>query len=144
TLFVPHGVGGFVSQTDGSLSLANILIPVTGKPRAQPAVDASARLIRVLDLAPGTVTLLHVGSEGDMPALKIPGDTNFHWQRWTRAGSPVETILEAAAELSADLIAMTTDGPDGFLDGLRGTTSERVLQRADCPVACLPVGSLLG
>ena len=25
---------------------------------------------------------------------------------------------------------MTTDGPDGFLDGLRGTTSERVLRKA--------------
>lgn len=145
TLFIPHGVDGFVSKTDGSLSLANILIPVTSKPRAQPALDASSRLIDVLALDRGTVTLLHVGSEGDMPALKVPpSPSGFRWQRWVRAGDPVETILAAAAELSADLIVMTTDGPDGFLDGLRGTTSERVLQRADCPVACLPVGSALG
>jgi nucleotide-binding universal stress UspA family protein len=39
---------------------------------------------------------------------------------------------------------MTTDGPDGFLDGLRGTTSERVLRRSRCPVVNLPVGSMLG
>ena len=43
-----------------------------------------------------------------------------------------------------DLMVMTTDGPDGFLDGLRGTTSERVLRKAHCPVADLPVGSMFG
>src|SRR5262249_52166329 len=32
TLFIPHGVEGFVSQRDGSVSLRNILIPVTRKP----------------------------------------------------------------------------------------------------------------
>ena len=145
TLFVPHGVDGFVSRADGSLSLANILIPVAGKPRAQPAIEAAARLTQLLKLPPGTVTLLHVGAEGDMPAVKLPADqSGFRWQRWTRSGDPVETILNAASELNADLIVMTTDGPDGFLDGLRGTTSERVLHRARCPVICLPVGSALG
>jgi hypothetical protein len=29
TLFTPHGVEGFVSRQDGSISLRNILIPVT-------------------------------------------------------------------------------------------------------------------
>src|SRR6185436_2110328 len=29
TLFIPHGVEGFVSRTDGTLSLRNILIPIT-------------------------------------------------------------------------------------------------------------------
>jgi nucleotide-binding universal stress UspA family protein len=61
-----------------------------------------------------------------------------------RGGEPADTILQTAAELRADLIVMTTDGPDGFLDGLRGTTSERVLRKALCPVANLPVGSMLG
>ena len=53
------------------------------------------------------------------------------------------SMLQIAVDLAADLIAMTTDGPDGFLDGLRGTTSERVLRKARCPVANLPVGSML-
>jgi nucleotide-binding universal stress UspA family protein len=52
--------------------------------------------------------------------------------------------LKKAESLEAGLIIMTTDGPDGFLDGLRGTTSERVLHQAHCPVAVLPVGSFLG
>jgi len=128
TLFIPHGVEGFVSRADGSVSLRNILIPVTRKPRPQPAVEAATRLIRNLQLPAGTVTLLHVGPASEMPSVKLPADT----------------ILQAATELAADLIVMTTDGPDGFLDGLRGTTSERVLRKARCPVANLPVGSMLG
>jgi nucleotide-binding universal stress UspA family protein len=62
----------------------------------------------------------------------------------TKTGEPTDTILQTSTELDADLIVMTTDGPDGFLDGLRGTTSEHVLRKARCPVANLPVGSMLG
>jgi nucleotide-binding universal stress UspA family protein len=144
TLFIPHGVGGFVSRQDGSISLQNILIPVTSKPRPQPGVEAAARLISNLQLFGGTVTLLHVGPTGEMPSVKLPVDTNWNWNRVARAGEPAETILQTAKDLRADLIVMTTDGPDGFLDGLRGTTSERVLRKARCPVANLPVGSMLG
>jgi nucleotide-binding universal stress UspA family protein len=144
TLFIPHGVEGFVSRADGRTSLRNILIPVAEKPRPQPAIEAAVRLIASLGQTHGTVTLLHAGPERDMPPVKLPEDTAWNWQYWARAGDPEATILQAAGELSADLIVMTTDGPDGFLDGLRGTTSERVLNKANCPVACLPVGSLLG
>jgi len=144
TLYIPHGMEGFVSRADGSVTLRNILIPITKKPRPQPAVLAAARLIESLALESGTVTLLHAGHESDMPALNVPEVAGWNFQRWARPGDPEQTILRAASELSADLIVMTTDGPDGFLDGLRGTTSERVLLKADCPVACLPVGSVLG
>jgi nucleotide-binding universal stress UspA family protein len=144
TLFIPHGVEGFVSRQDGSISLRNILIPVTSKPRPQPSVEAAARLIRNLQLHAGVVTLLHVGPAAEMPSVKLPEDTDWTWNRVARAGEPADVILQTATELRADLIVMTTDGPDGFLDGLRGTTSERVLRKARCPVANLPVGSMLG
>jgi nucleotide-binding universal stress UspA family protein len=144
TLFIPHGVEGFVSRADGSVSLRNILVPVASKPRPQPAIEAVERIIRNLELPEGTVTLLHAGPDSDMPALKLPERTGWSWQRAARTGDPVGTILQAAAEFTADLIVMTTGGPDGFLDALRGTTSERVLRKVRCPVANLPVGSMLG
>jgi len=143
TLFIPHGVEGFVSRRDGSISLRNILIPVTSKPRPQASVEATARLIHSLRLAPGVVTLLHVGSTAEMPSIDCPTDNQWTWNRLAKAGDPARTILKTAAGLGSDLIVMTTDGPDGFLDGLRGTTSELVLREARCPVATLPVGSLL-
>jgi len=143
TLFIPHGVEGFVSRQNGSISLRNILIPVTTKPRPQPSVEAAARLIRNLQLPAGEVTLLHVGSATEAPSVKLPA-THWTWNSVAKSGEPAETILQTATELRADLIVMTTDGPDGFLDGLRGTTSERVLRKTPCPVANLPVGSILG
>ena len=144
TLFTPHGVEGFVSRQDGSISLQNILIPVTIKPRPQPSVEAAVRLIRNLQLPAGIVTLLHVGPIAEMPSLKLPKDTGWTWKRVAKVGEPADIILQTAAELRTDLIIMATDGPDGFLDALRGTTSERVLRKARCPVANLPVGSMLG
>jgi len=144
TLFIPHGVKGFVSQQDGSISLNNILIPVTMKPRPQPSLEAAARLIRNLQLPAGVVTLLHVGPAAEAPAVALSKYTDWTWNSVAKTGEPAEVILQTATELPADLIIMTTGGRDGFLDGLRGTTSERVLQKARCPVVNLPVGSMLG
>jgi nucleotide-binding universal stress UspA family protein len=144
TLFLPHGVEGFVSREDGSVALRNILIPVATKPRPEPAMEATVRLIRNFQLSAGAVTLLHVGSASGTRFAKFPANPGWTWKCLARTGDPVDTILQTAAELAADLILMTTDGPDGFLDGLRGTTSERVLRKARCPVANLPAGSMLG
>ena len=90
------------------------------------------------------VTLLHVGPTAEMPSIELPKDTDWTWNRVAKLGEPVEVILQTATELRADLIIMTTDGPDGFLDALRGTTSEQVLRKARCSVANLQVGSMLG
>ena len=140
TLFVPHGIDGFVSLKDGSVSLRNILIPITRKPRPQPAIEITASMIRELQLPPGTVHLLHVGPAGNSPSVRIPDDTGWTWNRLSKAGEPAEIILETAKATTADLIVMTTDGPDRFLDALRGTTSERVLRETRCPIVNLPVG----
>jgi nucleotide-binding universal stress UspA family protein len=144
TLFTPPGVEGFVSRQDGSISLRNILIPVTIKPRPQPSVESAARLIRNLQLPAGMVTLLHVGPASEMPSLKLPQNTEWTWNSMAKVGEPVDVILRTATELRTDLVIMTTDGPEGFLDALRGTTSERVLRKVRCPVATLPAGSMLG
>jgi len=141
TLFIPHGIKGFVSLEDGSVSLRSILIPITTKPRPQPAVDIAVSLIRNLQLAPGTVTLLHAGTASEAPAVTIPDDTGWTWNRVSKEGVPTDVILETAEAIHADLMVMTTDGPDRFLDGLRGTTSERVLRKTRCPIANLPIKS---
>ena len=143
TLFIPHGSSGFVSP-DGAVSLRKILVPMAAKPRPQPAIEAARRMISALNLAGGEVILLHVGAVQDMPAVTLPATPGWTWKRVSRDGDVVESILTVADEISADLLVMTTDGPDGFLDGLRGSTSERVLRGAKCPLLSLPAGSLLG
>ena len=139
TLFIPEGVPGFVSPDDGSISLHNILIPVAKKPHAQPAVDAAVRMIHALQLPAGNVTLLHAGPAEEIPALQVAADPGWNWKFKARDGEPVEVILQAATDASADLIVMTTEGPHGFLDALRGSTSTRVLRACRCPVLSLHV-----
>lgn len=138
TLFVPEGVSGFVSLADGSVSLRSILVPVAATPRAQPAVDAAARVVRRLEVPAGTFTLLHVGGPATMSAVTCPEVPGWEWKQRTRDGDVIDGILTTAAEANADLIAMSTDGRDGFLDALRGSHSERVLRRASCPVLAIP------
>jgi nucleotide-binding universal stress UspA family protein len=138
TLFVPPAVKGFISLQDGSASLENILIPVAPKPRAQPAVDAAAGLVSRLSCPAGTFSLLHVGAAGEMPALSPPQVPGWRWKRLTKSGDVIETILDTAHRTRADLIVMTTDGRNGFLDALRGSHSERVLRQAPCPLLAIP------
>jgi len=141
TLLIPGDSAGFVSAQDGSVSLQNVLIPVAATPRPQPAVEAAARLVRRLGCARGTFTLLHVGGAGAMPAVRCPELPGWEWQRITQAGDVISTIVETASKISADLIVMTTDGRNGFLDALRGSHSERVLRVTRAPLLTVPVGS---
>jgi nucleotide-binding universal stress UspA family protein len=138
TLFVPHGVSGFVSGHDGSVSLQSILIPVAPAPRARPAVVAAARLVSRLSCPAGTFTLLHVGATGDMPALDPPPVAGWAWDKVTKDGEVIEVILDTARRTRASLIVMSTDGRNGFLDAFRGSHSERVLRRTPCPLLVIP------
>lgn len=139
TLYLPPDVRGFVSLDDGSLSLRNILVPVATKPQPQAAVEVVMRMISSLQIPPGRVTLLHVGAAEDAPRLSIPASSDWTWHTITQPGEPVEVILQVADATQADLIVMTTEGPHGFLDALRGSTSEQVLRQARCALLALPV-----
>jgi nucleotide-binding universal stress UspA family protein len=58
-------------------------------------------------------------------------------------GIPPEVIVRRAEELGADLIAMGTHGRSGMAHLLLGSTAERVVQHARCPVLTVrrPEGS---
>jgi nucleotide-binding universal stress UspA family protein len=143
TLFIAADTRGFVSPDDGSVSLRNILIPVALSPRPQPAIEAAARLVRSLELDEGTFTLLHVGDGNEMPAVRTRDVPGWTWAEDVRSGDVIQSIIDAAKETKADLIVMATDGRNGFLDGLRGSHSERVLRQAGVPLLTVPVGSFV-
>jgi nucleotide-binding universal stress UspA family protein len=56
-----------------------------------------------------------------------------------REGKPVDQILELAARLPADLIAVGTRGYGALERGLLGTVVESLLGRAACPVLAVPM-----
>jgi len=50
----------------------------------------------------------------------------------------VQSIVDAAIEFEVDLIGMATAGHRNPLDVLRGSTTERVIRHAPCPVLAIP------
>ena len=143
TLFISGESRGFVSADDGSVSLQNILVPIALTPRAQPALEAAARLVKSFGCDEGTFHLLHVGDRGSAPAVRTPEVQSWEWQQDVRGGEVIQAIIDASEETQADLIVMATDGRDGFLDGLRGSHSERVVRLAGVPLLTVPVGSFV-
>jgi nucleotide-binding universal stress UspA family protein len=53
-------------------------------------------------------------------------------------GEVVPSILEASEKLQVDFIAMPTARNKGIIGALLGSTTEKVLYAANCPVLALP------
>ena len=56
---------------------------------------------------------------------------------WVQIGAPYEQIASAAKILKSDLIIISTHGYTGFRHAILGSTAERVVRYADCPVLVL-------
>jgi len=138
TLFVPRGARGCVSLEDGHVTLENVVIPVDRTPQPDAAIERGVRAVEAFGSVGSTLTLLHVGDESSAPQLHLPADRRWNCSYVKRGGRPVEEILRTAEELSANLIIMVTEGSQGFLDALRGTTTQQVVRRALCPVLAIP------
>jgi len=138
TLFVPSRVTrGLVSLENGDLNLKNILLPVDGKVSCKAAIEFARRSAEIIGDGDVRITILHVGPQ--MPSIpRLPEGSAWTWQTSLRDGQPVDAILSAADDLDADLIVMTTNGRDTLDQALLGSTTERVLRKANCPVLAVP------
>jgi nucleotide-binding universal stress UspA family protein len=137
-LFIAPGARGFVSQVSGDLAVRRVLVPVDVSPRPGKAVETVQQLIRVLAGANVTLHLLHVGSSVP-PVVIEPSKEIFVPELLLRSGNVVNAILEAAVEFDVDFIGVPTAGHHGILDALRGSTTERIIRHAPCPVFAIPV-----
>jgi nucleotide-binding universal stress UspA family protein len=136
TLFVPGSCPGFTSLADGGITLTRVLIPIDAAPSPQYAVHAAADLAQLLKQDQVTFRLLHVGDT--LPVVGVPERAGWVWDKINRTGDVVHEILEEAARDRPDVIVMATQGHRGFLDALRGSTTERVVRGAPCPVLAVP------
>lgn len=139
------------------LHLKQILVPVdfstfSGRalrhalPLAQ-RFGAGIVLLHVIELFPidymvGTSSDSITGVEGrrrakeDLAKLgaKILESSGVHYRSVVRAGKPYREIVKAARELDADLIVLSTHGRTGLDRFYLGSTAERVVRHAACPV----------
>ncbi|HEV8119713.1 MAG TPA: universal stress protein [Candidatus Polarisedimenticolia bacterium] len=71
--------------------------------------------------------------EADETPATVPVETILAW------GHPYEVILKKASEASVSLIVLGTAGRSADLErALFGSTAEKVLRSAPCPVLCVP------
>ena len=105
-------------------------------PRRRYALPDAMEVLEGLGDDTSELALLHVGKEA--PEISLPKDFRWKWKSLTASGNPVDVIASTAESLDADLILMATAGHQGFLDVIRGSTSERVLHHAPCPVLTVP------
>jgi nucleotide-binding universal stress UspA family protein len=136
SIFIGPNARGFVNNTSGEMRLERVLVPVAHDPPPAHALKRLASLLAPLGVAPSAFHLLHVGEERPPIAPDIIGDGGEKVE--LASGPAVETIVKKAEETRADLIAMPTAGHKGLLEALRGSTTERVLRQAPCPLLAVP------
>jgi nucleotide-binding universal stress UspA family protein len=136
-IFIGPEARGFVDKSNGQIRLERILIPVAHNPSPISSLRSLTNLLAPLGISPAAFLFMHVG-DSEPRIIGLSGQPLSAIQ--VVHGPVEETILRIAHEYHADMIAMPTAGREGFLDALRGSTTERVLRRAPCPVLAIPTG----
>jgi len=128
---------GLVSIEDGAYTLRSILVPVDHRPDPRTAIEFATRVAGIFGEEQVNITLLHVGT-GNAPWPRVADGASYRFTQEQRTGPVVETILDAAERLKADVIVMPTAGEQGLFEMLRGSTTDKVVRRARCPVLAVP------
>jgi len=129
-LFLRDGEEGFVDEDTGKIRLNRVLMPISAEVAPMHAWGLASNMVRMLEPM-AQFQLVHVGE-----TLSTFGNLLPHVD--LKQGPVVETILGVAERIRPDLIVMPTAGHNGLFDDLRGSTTERVLRDAPCPVLAIP------
>jgi len=132
------------------LKLETILVPVDFSQCSQKALQyavpfakqfgAELRLLHVIESYPGVPefgpTGFETAAEGEagLETFRRTIDSTVRCGTTLRTGEPYVEIALAARELCADLIIISTNGRRGLTRMVFGSTTEKVIRHAPCPV----------
>jgi universal stress protein A len=145
------------TPTEGALEIQSILVPVDFSAPSLKALEYAAAFAARFG---AKVTILHVVEPMGLPdfaatsSLVIENDklvriaeeklrslpvrckiaSKIIQKGLVRTGKAFHEIVEAARTLKVDLIVIATNGNTGIKHLLLGSTAERVVRRAPCPV----------
>lgn len=97
------------------------------------APAAAARLFSSFDEAKERK---HVNAQMDK-LIKEKGNADIIYNKIIKVGKPWKCIIDAATELTANVIIMGTHGASGLGEIFAGTNAARVISTAPCPVITL-------
>lgn len=139
TLFVPEEGKSFIHLEDGDISMKCILVPIDRQPSPNAPIIYATRAAQALGVDTTVeIILLHVGTDDTVLDLDLPENSAWKFKKEVRTGDPVDEIISAANQFSADAIFMATAGHEGMLDAMRGSTTEQIVRKAPCPLAAIP------
>ena len=138
TLFLPMSSLGFVEPATGTALIRNVLVPIDRAPRAGAAVSMAFEVVDAYGCPNATMHLLHIGASDSAPTISVDPARDQRLRRHIREGNVTDAIVAFASDLNPELIVMPTLGRQGFLDALRGSTTERVLRQARRPLLAVP------
>jgi nucleotide-binding universal stress UspA family protein len=142
----------FPPGVSGEIALKKILVPIDFSELSRKAVHYAVSLARQFN---SEIFLLHVVefiptpeviiAESEYLNVKLREESIRMMAEWKkeidlpvrasiRDGSPFRQIADAAEEINADLIILGTQGRTGFSHFVIGSTAERVVRHAPCPV----------
>ena len=115
----------------GALRLQTALMPVAETPNPRGSL---MKIHELLDGLAPDVHVMHVETAGSSAASVRA----MYPKAVSVTGEVVQSILEASEKLQVDFIAMPTARNKGLIGALLGSTTEKVLHAASCPVLALP------
>lgn len=86
---------------------------------------------------PSTDIDLHARAKEELDNLAKTLDPSLHVETLIKTGKPFVEIHDTALEKDADLIIIATHGHTGVEHLLFGSTAEKVVRKAPCPVLTL-------
>lgn len=125
------------------IQIRNILVPTDFSDDATNALDHARELALAFK---ARVHLLHVMESSSRSQDAVPSEIQEELARLaerlegieteaaTRWGPPAERIVDYARKNSIDMIVMGTHGRRGLARLVLGSTTEKVVRIADCPV----------
>ena len=140
------------------MKLQNLLVPVDFSKNSLKAIDAALALARP---SGGTITLLYVlepiiipygetlpgdlpndlerrvGIDAEMEQLRSSYPQNAPIETLVVDGTAWDAICDTAERKNADLIVITSHGYTGLKRLFLGSTAERIVRHAKCPVLVL-------
>jgi len=140
-----HGVRTIVVGVDGSADSEAAVRFAAGLARTLGAEVVAVHALGLLDRLESDGPRVPTQPHREEIAAKVEGewtealrDAGVVHRALLRDGNPVDVVLQAVDDVSADLVVLGSRGIGGTTIQLLGSTSAQVAQQAPCPVTIVP------
>jgi universal stress protein A len=123
----------FSPRSEYALQLAYALARDYGARLVVLHVATAPPMVYGEGLVPVDVQSFYSEGKAQLDRLPMPGD-GVRAERRVETGDPADEILRVAKEIAADLIVIGTHGRTGLSRLLMGSTAEKIVRQASCPV----------